>query len=162
MGMNNSKAWNALGYMYYYGLGVEKNIKRAYDYFKISFTKGEESDAYYDMVTLLSESNGKIEVDFPNAYKYANFIAAKGHTFGTHFFGMMNEYQLGSIVKTCEITVEFFKQVSERNLPGKRKFDSAIKFYKEGLYKISALLYIELAEEGFEVNYRIKTLVWTN
>lgn len=65
---------------------------------------------------------------------------------------MMNEYQLGSIVKTCEITVEFFKQVSERNLFAKRKFDTAIKMYREGFYKIAALIYIELAEEGFEVN----------
>jgi TPR repeat protein len=87
MTYNNHKAWNSLGYMYYHGLGVEKNVKRAYDYFKISFSKGEESDAYYNMITLLAEGNDKVEVDFPNAYKYANFIAAKGHTFGTYFFG---------------------------------------------------------------------------
>ena len=42
------------------------------------------------MITLLAEGNDKIEVDFPNAYKYANFIAAKGHTFGTYFFGNKN------------------------------------------------------------------------
>jgi len=151
MTLNNHKAWNSLGFMYYYGLGVEKNLKRAYDYFKISFSKGEESDAYYNMVTLLTEGNDKIEVDFPNAYKYANFIAAKGHTFGTHFFAMMNEYQLGSIIKNCEITIEFFKQVADRNLNAKRKFETALKFYREGFYKVSALIYMELAEEGFEV-----------
>jgi TPR repeat protein len=88
MNLNNAKAWNSLGYMYYYGLGVEKNIRRAYDYFKISFSKGEESDAYYNMISLLTEGNEKIDVDFPNAYKYANFIAAKGHTYGTYFFGI--------------------------------------------------------------------------
>jgi TPR repeat protein len=32
--LNNSKAYNSLGYMYYYGYYVEKNVKRAYDYFK--------------------------------------------------------------------------------------------------------------------------------
>jgi hypothetical protein len=46
--------------------------------------------------------------------------------------------------------VEFFKQVAERNLVSKRKFDLATRYYREGFYKISALLYIELAEEGFE------------
>lgn len=73
---------------------------------------------------------------------------------------MMNEYQLGSIVKTCEITVEFFKQVSERNLIAKRKFDTAIKMYREGFYKIAALIYIELAEEGFEVNIFKQIIVY--
>jgi TPR repeat protein len=151
MTLNNAKAWNSLGYMYYYGLGVEKNVKRAYDYFKISFNKGEESDAYFNMASLLAEGNGVIEVDFANAYKYSNYIAAKGHTFGTHFFAMLNEYQLGGLIKTCEITVEFFRQVSERNLISKRQFELAIKMYREGYHKIAALIYVELAEEGFEV-----------
>ena len=31
---NVSQAYNSIGYMYYNGLHVEKNIKRAYDYFK--------------------------------------------------------------------------------------------------------------------------------
>jgi hypothetical protein len=73
---------------------------------------------------------------------------------------MMNEYQLGSLVKTCEITVEFFKQVSERNLFAKRKFDTAIKMYREGFYKIAALIYIELAEEGFEVRKFKKKMIF--
>lgn len=103
------------------------------------------------MATLLIEGNGEIDVDFPNAYKYSNFIAAKGHTFGTYFFGMLNDYQLGSIIKTCEITVEFFKQVAERNLISKKKFEIATKYYRDGYYKIAALIFIELAEEGFEV-----------
>jgi hypothetical protein len=64
---------------------------------------------------------------------------------------MLNEYQLGALVKTCEITIEFFKQVVERNILTKRKFDIATKLYREGYFKISALIFIELAEEGFEV-----------
>lgn len=90
MSLNYAKAWNSIGYMYYHGLGVEKNIKRAYDFFKISFSKGEDSDAYFNMATLLTEENGEIEVDFSNAYKYSNFIAAKGHTFGTYWFSKIN------------------------------------------------------------------------
>lgn len=80
---------------------------------------------------------------------------------------MLNEYQLGAVIKTCEITVEFFKQVAERNLVAKRKFDNAIKFYREGLYRISALMYLELAEEGYEVKFiyitlTLFSLVWTS
>lgn len=117
----------------------------------VAFTKGDDADAYYNFATLLTEGNDFIGVDFPNAYKYSNFIAAKGHTFGVHFFGMLNEYQLGSVIKSCEITIEFFKQVSERNLASKRLFDLGIKYYREGYTRIAALIYIELAETGFEV-----------
>jgi TPR repeat protein len=111
----------------------------------------DEADAYYNLVSLLIEGNPEIDVDFANAYKYSNYITAKGHTYGTYVFAMLNEYQLGSVVKSCEITIEFFKQVAERNLISKNKFDLAAKVYKEGNYKIAALLFIELAEEGFEV-----------
>ena len=67
---------------------------------------------------------------------------------------MLNQYQLGSVLNSCELTVEFFRQVAERNLLSKFKFDKAIQYYKEGFYRISALIYLELAEEGYEVIYR--------
>jgi hypothetical protein len=111
----------------------------------------DESDAYYNLVSLLVEGHPDVEVDFANAYKYSNYITAKGHTYGTYIFAMLNEYQLGSVVKSCEITIEFFKQVAERNLISKRKFDLAARMYKDGYYQSAALMYIELAEEGFEV-----------
>lgn len=63
----------------------------------------------------------------------------------------MNEYKLGSLINTCEITVEFFRTVSERNILSKRKSDYALKAFKRKSNKIAALLYLELAEEGHEV-----------
>lgn len=71
---------------------------------------------------------------------------------------MLNQYQLGSILNSCELTVEFFRQVAERNLLSKFKFDKAIRYYKEGFHKISALIYLELAEEGYEVIFHFKFL----
>ena len=64
---------------------------------------------------------------------------------------MLNQYHLGSMIKSCDINVEFFKSVSERNISSKKKFDHAYRFYKKGNYQVAALLYIELAEEGHEV-----------
>ena len=29
-----------------------------------------------------------IDIDYASAYKYLNFIAAKGHTYGTYMFGI--------------------------------------------------------------------------
>lgn len=63
----------------------------------------------------------------------------------------MNDYKLGSLINTCEITVEFFRAVSERNFLSKRKSDLAIKAFKKKSHKLAALLYLELAEEGHEV-----------
>ncbi len=114
--------------------------------------KGEDSDSYFNLVSLLIEGNDQVQVDVGSAYKYANFITGKGHTFGTHIFAMLNQYQLGSIIKTCEITIEFFKAVAERNIISKRKFDNAIQFYKEGHVQVSAIIHLELAEEGHEVS----------
>ena len=67
------------------------------------------------------------------------------------FIAMMNDYKLGSLINTCEITVEFFKVVAERNFLSKLKSDQAIKAYKKKSPKLAALLYLELAEEGHEV-----------
>ena len=103
------------------------------------------------MVSLLIEGNDDIKVDYATAYKYSNFIAARGHTFGTYIFGMLNHYNLGSMIKSCDITVEFFKQVAERNLISKKRFELAIKMYMEEYYKLSALLFVQLAEEGIDV-----------
>lgn len=64
---------------------------------------------------------------------------------------MLNDNQLGSIIKACEITVEFFKSVTERSKYSKKKYDLAYKYYRDGYHKIAALMYIELAEEGQEV-----------
>ena len=64
---------------------------------------------------------------------------------------MMNDYKLGSLINTCEITIEFFRSVAERNGMSKRKSDFAIKAFKKKSYKLAALLYLELAEEGHEV-----------
>jgi hypothetical protein len=52
-----------------------------------SFTKAEENDAYFNQASLLLEGSGKIQTDFGSAYKYLNYVAAKGHTFGTYMFG---------------------------------------------------------------------------
>jgi len=119
----------------------------------------EDSDAYYNLATLLIEGNSDIKIDYQTAYKYANFIAARGHTFGTYTFAMLNEYNLGAMISSCDISIEFFKQVGERNLISKKRFELAIKLYNEEYYKLSALLFVQLAEEGFDVIYFFKFIL---
>jgi TPR repeat protein len=144
-----TKAYNSLGYMYYYGLSVEKNIKRAYDYFLTSIRSNpDDSDSYFNLVTILTEDNGEIEVDITNAHKYASIIGSKGHTFGTYYLASMNEYKLGAVIDSCDVNVEFYRSVAERVMESKRKFDLGYRLYQEGNIKSASLVYLELAEEG--------------
>lgn len=105
-------------------------------------------DTFYNYVTLLTEDNGGIKVDVQTAHKYANIVASKGHTFGSYYFASMNNFKLGAVVDSCIITNEFYRAVSERSLESKRKYDLATKAYHSGNYKMSSLLFLELAEEG--------------
>lgn len=67
------------------------------------------------MLSLLVENNDVVKVDLNTAYKYGNILASSAHTFGTYMFAALNDYQLGSSVKSNMITVEFYKAVAERN-----------------------------------------------
>lgn len=84
------------------------------------------------------------------AYKYSNILASKAHTFGTHMFAALNDYTIGSVVESCEVTNEYYKMVSERNLISRNKNNAANIAYRNKNYKTAALLYTELAEEGHQ------------
>ena len=148
-----SKSWNSLGYLYYYGLGVKKDVKKAYDYFSIGVTYGDNS-AIYDMAYLLIENikgdKKLIEKDISKAYDYASKLASKSFNFGTYFYAMMNQYSLGSSVKSCDINIKFFISICDKNLYNKYLYDLAFKYYKNKMYRKAFLLYLELAEGGAE------------
>lgn len=99
---------------------------------------------------MLIEDNGDIKVDFPTAYKYANIVASKSHTFGTHIFASMNDYKLGNVLDSCDVSIEFYKSVAERNLLSRKMLLQAADSYQKGNYRTSSLLYAELAEEGHQ------------
>ena len=148
-----SKCWNSLGYLYYYGLGVKKDTTKAFDYFSIGVTYKDNS-AVYDMTYLLMENYKKdkklAEKDISKAYDHASKLAAVDFTFGTYLYAMMNQYSLGSTVKSCDINIKFFISICEKNLYIKYLYDLAFKYYKNKMYRKAFLLYLELAEGGSE------------
>ena len=152
---NYFPAKNALGYMFYYGLGVEKNLRRANDYFgtiiMTSESVPEQNDNLVNMAALLLEEDKDIRINASRAYSYLNMLAKTGHIGGVHMFGMMNEHGLDSGVRMCSLTIEFFKSVSEKTEDSKFKFDLGQMAYREGKLRTAALLFAELAEEGHEV-----------
>ena len=148
-----SKSWNSLGYLYYYGLGVKKDVKKAYDYFVVGAKSGDES-AIYDSAYLLIENYKKdkklIEKDVSKAYEYATKLASSNFNFGTYLYAMMNQYSMGSTVKSCDVNIKFFISICEKNLYTKYLYDLAFKYYKNKMYRKAFLLYLELSEGGSE------------
>ena len=149
----NAKSWNSLGYLYYYGLGVEKNVEKAFDYFRIGITY-KDSAAIFDAAYLLiqNQNNDKnlIEKDYSKAYSHAQNLASKDYFFGTYFYAMMNQYSIGSSIKSCDINIKFFISICEKNLYIKYLYDLAMKYYRNKMYRKAFLLYLELAEGGSE------------
>ena len=148
-----SKSWNSLGYLYYYGLGVKKDVKKAYDYFSIGVTYGDNA-ARYDMAFLLIENNKKdkklLEKNVDKAYEQVSKLAAVNFNFGTYLYAMMNQYSIGSTIKSCDINIKFFISICEKSLYNKYLYDLAFKYYKNKMYRKAFLLYLELAEGGSE------------
>ena len=63
---------------------------------------------------------------------------------------MMNYFKIGSLIDSCDITIEFFKETASRSIENKIKFENALLNYKNKNYRSSLLIYLELAEEGIE------------
>ena len=149
----NAKSWNSLGYLYYYGLGVEKDIKKAFDYFKIGVTYKDSSalfDAAYLLIQNYKGDENLITKDYVKAHGYAQGLAAKDYSFGTYLYAMMNQYSIGSSIKSCDINIKFFISVCEKNLYTKYLYDLAFKYYIKKMYRQAFLIYLELAEGGSE------------
>ena len=148
---NNTHSWNSLGYMYYYGLGVKQNIDKAFDYFKIGISY-KDSAAYFDMAYLLLENQKqdikRIKTNYEKAYKYANNLASKSLSFGTYLYAMMNQYNIGAMINSCDINLPFFKSIIGNSLYIKYLTDLAYEYYNNKMYRKSFLIYMELAELG--------------
>ena len=128
-------------------------MKKAYDYFVVGAKSGDES-AIYDSAYLLIENYKKdkklIEKDVSKAYEYATKLASSNFNFGTYLYAMMNQYSMGSTVKSCDVNIKFFISICEKNLYIKYLYDLAFKYYKNKMYRKAFLLYLELSEGGSE------------
>ena len=149
----NAKSWNSLGYLYYYGLGVEKDIEKARDYFNIGASYKDSAailDSSYLLITNTKKEKKLLEKDYTKAYNHVSKLATLDYSFGTYFYAMMNQYSIGSSIKSCDINIKFFISICEKNIYIKYLYDLAIKYYKNKMYRKAFLLYLELAEGGSE------------
>ena len=75
---------------------------------------------------------------------------------------MMNEYNIGSVINSCDITINFFQNVADKSITSKNNFNLANDYYLHKHYKSAFLLYLELAEEGIELGQLNTALLLKN
>jgi hypothetical protein len=63
---------------------------------------------------------------------------------------MMNQYSMGSSIKSCDINIKFFISICENSLYMRYLYDLAFKYYKNKMYRKALLLYLELSAGGSE------------
>ena len=143
---------NDIGYMYYYGLGINKNIDIAFNYFQMGIDKEnlhKSLSSLYNILQLNLIENNKL-IDIKKAYQFSNFLTINNHLYGTYVFAMMNHYNINSALHSEELNYKFFKYVAERHILNRKRFDYAIKSYKDKKYKTAYLLFLELGFEGMK------------
>ena len=140
---------NDIGFMYYYGLGQNKNVDIAFSYFQMGIDKDnlhKSLNSLYNILQINLIENNKF-IDIKKAYQFSNFLTINNHLYGTYVFAMMNHYNINSALHSEELNYKFF---AERHILNRKRFDYAIKFYKDKKYKTAYLLFLELGFEGMK------------
>jgi TPR repeat protein len=143
---------NDIGFMYYYGLGQNKNVDIAFSYFQMGIDKDnlhKSLNSLYNILQINLIENNKF-IDIKKAYQFSNFLTINNHLYGTYVFAMMNHYNINSALHSEELNYKFFRYVAERHILNRKRFDYAIKFYKDKKYKTAYLLFLELGFEGMK------------
>lgn len=148
-------AKNAIGYMYYFGLGVRKDKRIASDYFGTVITSHEtvleQQDNLVNMAALLLDDEQFLSHNVSLAFSYLNMMNKSDIMGGKYILGMIHDYSLYSEERSCSLVIEFFRSISEKSETSKFKFDLAHAAHREGKNRTATLLFMELAEEGHEV-----------
>ena len=143
---------NDIGFMYYYGLGQKKNVDVAFNYFQMGIDKDnlhKSLSSLYNILQVNLIENNKL-IDIKKAYQFSNFLTINNHLYGTYVFAMMNHYNINSALHSEELNYKFFRYVAERHILNRKRFDYAIKSYKDKKYKRAYLLFLELGFEGMK------------
>ena len=117
--LGHSGGQNALGYCYYYGLGVERDYEKAVEWYRKSAEQGNEK-AQYNMGVCCSSGNGVIK-DLVKAAEWYRKSAEQGYMSAQFNLGM--RYALGDGVETDEAEAErWLRLAAEQGHPDARHY----------------------------------------
>ncbi len=141
------------GYLFYKGIGEERNYSKSLDYFKKVLTKHQDAGYYMgemlmgeDMVAL--QNAGFSQVSMHDAALYYSTASQKGNVLAIHRLSHMAANGFG-VAKSCETAVNGFRVVAEK---GEWMDDLT---YAASLYELNRLpealmIYAQYAAIGVE------------
>jgi len=145
--LGNPVGQSGLGLLYLYGKGVPKDYKKAFEYFQKA---AEQSwvDGQLHLGNMYYNGWG-IKKDFKMAIKYFNLASQSGHVLAFHNLADMHATGTG-MLRSCPTAVELYKNVAERGKWGELMME-AHSDYRRGKYDEALIVYLVLAELGYEV-----------
>eukprot|EP00752_Nemacystus_decipiens_P006865 g6166.t1 len=154
---------NGLGYLYFHGLGVEKDVAKAMEFFLKAQDEDKDkqnSDVLFNMGLLYLTGNEDVRIDGEMVYSgrdaqkaltYLNAAANMGHVEAMFQAALL--YADGEeplTISRCTSAVKLMKNVVERG-PWMENMRAALRRATAGDYGGALVLYSRLAEIGFEV-----------
>lgn len=106
--VGHAKAQYDLGNLYHYGKGVEKDMKKSFEWTLKAADNGV-TDAMFVIGSLYLQGNGVVTPNAEKAYEYTLKAAINGHTKAKTFTGFML-YNGKGVTKNQSIGIEWLKQ----------------------------------------------------
>ena len=136
-----------LGLAYYHGAGVEQNYEKALKLFKLS---ADQSYVEGQLMLGVMYYNGEgVKRDFKTAIKWFQAASQSGHILAVYNLAQMHATGTG-VLRSCPTATELFKNVAERGR-WSNMFTEAFHLYKQGHVEQAFMIYLYLAELGYEV-----------
>lgn len=136
-----------IGTMYLNGKGVDVDYKKALKYFQLSADQGwVEGQLQLGNMYFLGQG---VKRDYKQALRYFNLASQSGHVLAVYYLAQMHASGTG-VTRSCHMAVELYKNVCERGR-WSTLFDAAYSQYKAGKVDSALIIYLMLAELGYEV-----------
>lgn len=136
-----------LGLAYYHGAGVEKDYEKAFKFFKLSADQSYTEGQF--MLGVMYYHGYGVQRDLKAALKWFQSASQSGHVLA--YYNLAEMYATGTgVVQSCSTATELFKIVAERG-PWSNMFTKAFQLYNQGHIEQAFIMYLYLAEMGYEV-----------
>jgi len=110
----NSQAQHHLGYMYQFGIGTVKNLKKAFEYYEKAANQGYAHSQYN--LGIMYEKGIGIVKNLEKAFEYYEKAANQGHVHSQNRLGYMYQFGIGT-VKNLEKSLEYYEKASKQEDP---------------------------------------------
>jgi len=132
---------------YVHGHGVRRDLKRAFDFFRMAAERGS-ADAQYN-IGAMHVDGLHLKKAYEKALHYLTLSAHQGHTLALHTLAKMHVHGLGT-PRSCLLGAQFLKAVAERGEWG-MQLEEAHAMLQAGMRSAALQVYAMLAVGGFEL-----------